>query len=392
MHEMTTTPLLDYEIASVEQVMTPALAIYLDAVEQNVSTTLRLLDGDPNRWRPHVKTSKLLVTMKLLVNAGVRNFKCATTLELITACEAGATDVLVAFPSVGARAQRVQEIGRQFPSIYISTLIENVQQIETWRGSRVSLFIDVNAGMNRTGMEQAKVAEIVELAVEISRTGCRFRGLHYYDGHHRNPVLSERVIAVHRGYDQLIRTVEAIQDRGISVDEVITSGTPAFPCSLSYHRFRDAAFTHRASPGTVVYNDLSSLSQLPAEWGYQPAALVVATVVSHPKVDLVTCDAGHKTVSADAGFPNCAVWNHPELTPLHASEEHLPIQVTPGSRAPDIGEILYLVPCHVCPTVNNFDDALLVRAGRIVDMVPVTARGRETPWLANERPWRLPTS
>ena len=357
--------------------MTPALAIYLDVVEQNVSITLRLLDGDPNRWRPHVKTSKLLVTMKLLVNAGVRNFKCATTLELITACEAGAADVLVAFPSVGVRARRVEEIARQFPSVCISALVENARQIETWKASPVGLFVDVNTGMNRTGIGEAD--EIVQLAAEISRSGCRFRGLHYYDGHHRNPVLSERMTAAHRGYDQLLRTVEAIQDRDIAIDEVITSGTPAFPCTLTYDGFRDAAFTHRASPGTVVYNDLSSLSQLPAKWGYQPAALVVATVVSHPKANLITCDAGHKTVSADAGFPNCAVWNHPELTPLHASEEHLPLQVAPGSPVPEIGEILYLVPLHVCPTVNNFDDALLVRAGRIVDMAPVTARGRETP-------------
>ncbi|MGA8538339.1 MAG: hypothetical protein WB566_02515, partial [Terriglobales bacterium] len=95
---------------------------------------------------------------------------------------------------------------------------------------------------------------------------------------------------------------------------------------------------------------------------------------------------GHKTVSADAGFPNCAVWHHPELTPLHASEEHLPLQVAHESRIPDIGETLYLVPRHVCPTVNNFDDALLVRAGRIVDMAPVTARGRETPLSTRREP------
>lgn len=381
MHEETTAGRTNYAIASVEQIMTPALAIYLDVVEHNIATTVRLLDGDPNRWRPHVKTSKLLVTMKLLVNAGVRNFKCATSLELITACEAGAADVVVAFPCVGIRALRVQEIARQFPSVCISVLVENVQQIGTWRCKPVGLFIDVNAGMNRTGMEQGRVDEIVQLAAEISRNGCQFRGLHYYDGHHRNPVLSDRVTAAHRGYDQLLRAVEAIQSRGISVEEVITSGTPAFPCALTYGGFRGAVFTHRVSPGTVVYNDLTSLSQLRAEWGYLPAALVVATVVSHPAADLITCDAGHKTVSADAGFPNCVVWNHPELTPLHASEEHLPIQVAPGSRVPDIGEILYLVPRHVCPTVNNFDDALLVRARRIVDMAPVTARGRETPLL-----------
>jgi D-serine deaminase-like pyridoxal phosphate-dependent protein len=378
---MTTAPVLDYEIAAAEQLMTPALAIYLDIVEHNIATTIRLLDGDPDRWRPHVKTSKLRATMKLLVNAGVLNFKCATTLELLTLCEAGAADVLVAFPCVGGRAQRVQQIARLFPSVRISALVENSQQAEAWRQSPVDLFIDVNGGMNRTGIEQANAEEVVQLAAAISGSGCRFRGLHYYDGHQRNPKLSERMAAAHAGYDQLLRLVGTIEKRGVPVGEVVVSGTPSFPCWLTYDRFRGTDRTYRASPGTVVYNDLSTLSQLPAEWGYQPAAVVIATVVSHPKANLITCDAGYKAVSADAGYPNCEVWNHPELTPLHASEEHLPIQVAPGSRVPNIGEILYLVPRHVCPTVNNFDDALLVQAGRIVEVAPVTARGREAPLI-----------
>ena len=83
---------------------------------------------------------------------------------------------------------------------------------------------------------------------------------------------------------------------------------------------------HRASPGTVVYSDATSLTQLPAEWGYQPAAVVISTVVSHPKSNYLTCDAGHKSVSADAGIPTCAVIGHPDLRPLKPSEEHLPIE------------------------------------------------------------------
>src|SRR6185436_5935209 len=138
------------------------------------------------------------------------------------------------------------------------------------------------------------------------------------------------------------------------IGELITAGTPAFPCSLSYKAFQEARFAHRISPGTVVYNDCTSLVQLPAEYGYRPAAVVVATVVSHPTSGRLTCDAGHKTVSADAGTPNCLVIGHADLTPQKPSEEHLPIDFG-AAAAPGIGDTLYLVPKHVCPTINNFD-------------------------------------
>jgi D-serine deaminase-like pyridoxal phosphate-dependent protein len=118
---------------------------------------------------------------------------------------------------------------------------------------------------------------------------------------------------------------------------------------------------------------------LPAAWGYEPAAVVVATVVSQPTAHRVTCDAGHKAVSADAGVPTCTVLGRPELEPDKPSEEHLPINVPAGATIPGIGEHLLLIPRHVCPTVNNFDHALIVAEGRIVRVENVTARGREAP-------------
>src|SRR5256884_7118442 len=70
-----------------------------------------------------------------------------------------------------------------------------------------------------------------------------------------------------------------------------------------------------------LYNDATSLAQLPARFAYQPAALVLTRLVSRPRGGVVTCDAGHKAVSADAGVPTCLVLGHRELTPLSPSEE-----------------------------------------------------------------------
>ncbi len=376
-------PVEPYRIADVETLLTPALAIYPEIVDQNIAATVRLLGGDVNRWRPHLKTAKLGFIMRRMAEQGIVQAKCSTTAELAAACAAGMKDVLLAFPVVGANAARVAELAEANRSVRVSVLVENPRQAAVWKGRRIGVFIDVNPGMDRTGMEPGDRAAIVGLVRELNAAGIEFRGLHFYDGHVTAPVMEERETAAHRNYDRLMGIVTAVERAGFPVSEVITSGTPAFSCAVSYAPFRSSGFVHRVSPGTVVYNDVSSLTQLPAEWGYQPAALVVSTVVSHPKANHLTCDAGHKAVSADAGVPTCAVAGRPDLVPLKPSEEHLPIEVKGGTR-PEIGEALYLIPRHVCPTVNNFDDALIVAYQRVAAIETVTARGHEPPLPARK--------
>lgn len=370
-----------YAVSGIEDVITPALVMYPDVIVSNIDRTLDLLAGNADRWRVHIKTAKLAHTLHMLVERGVRNFKCATTLELLVACRSGALDVLLAYPVVGANARRAQEIAEQFPNVRISVLAENPAQVQQWRASRVGIFLDINPGMNRTGIDQSQPDKIVDVVRAIAAAGLAFRGLHYYDGQYGNLAESERTQAAHHGYNHLLKLARELDRSAMPMPEVITSGTPTFPCSLAYEGFRRGNFLHRVSPGTVVYNDASSLHQLSSEYGYRPAALVVTRVVSHPHPGIITCDAGHKTVSADAGVPTCVVLGHPELTPLSPSEEHLPMAVRDGATAPEIGEPLYLLPRHICPTVNNFDSALLVRNRNIESTQSVTARGREAPLL-----------
>ena len=185
----------------------------------------------------------------------------------------------------------------------------------------------------------------------------------------------------HQGYDRLLALVAALNEAGVSVDEVITAGTPALPYSLSYSRFAGASFLHRVSPGTLVYTDCTSLDQLPAEYGYRPAVVVISTVIGHPTPDRITCDAGAKSISADMGAPACLALGHPDLAPQPLSEEHQPMLVDTDATPPAIGTTLYLVPRHVCPTVNNFDAALIVENGRVTAVERVTARGHEGPLL-----------
>src|SRR5205823_2255513 len=152
----------------------------------------------------------------------------------------------------GANASRTREIARSFPATRISVLIETSRQWEIWKGTDIGIFIDVNPGMNRTGVRQEHGTEILDLTVNA---GLQFRGLHYYDGHMAGVSASERQGHAQGGYGQLMRIVHELLAAGVGVGEVITSGTPAAPYALSYAGFNNMPFVHRISPGTVVYND-----------------------------------------------------------------------------------------------------------------------------------------
>ncbi|HEV8597931.1 MAG TPA: alanine racemase [Gemmatimonadales bacterium] len=363
----------EYAVAGLDGVRTPALLIYADRVDRNITATLRLLDG-PNRWRPHLKTAKLGWTMERLHAAGVTQAKCATALELEAACGAGFEDVLLAYPASGPSVELIRAIAEAHPHTRVSALVEDAAMVTAWQGSRVGLFIDLNPGMNRTGA-LPDPEQLLAIAKHIGGLGLEWRGLHYYDGHASGA-------AVLAGYDDLLQLADEIRRSGLAVPEIVTAGTSAFPAALGYHGLSDAGYLHRLSPGTLVYGDVRSLDELPADAGYTAAALVLTRVVSHPCPTRITCDAGHKTVSADAGDPTCAVLGHADWTPRHPSEEHLPIDLPADAPLPARGTPLWLLPRHVCPTVNNFDHALIISGKSIQQIEPVTARGRHVPLSA----------
>jgi D-serine deaminase-like pyridoxal phosphate-dependent protein len=361
------------------RLISPALLIVMPSVRENIRTVLTMTGG-PDRWRPHVKTTKIPRIWAELVAAGVHHFKCATVREarvlgrLLHDSEV-AGDVLVAHPVTGPGLAMLADLADRYPDIRFSTLCEEPDAAaSTPRG--IGLFLDVNPGMNRTGVP---IDEGARIGATAKAAAGRLRGVHYYDGHMSAHAPGERVAIAHAGYERLIELVDALHRRGHAVGEIITSGTPALPAALSFGPFRRrdeaTASIHRVSPGTVVFHDLRSMSENP-DIALRPAALVFSRVVSHPTASIVTCDAGSKSIAAEAGNPCAVALHRPSLEALTPSEEHLPFRVTSG-EPPARGAELILVPRHVCPTVNLAEQAVLLETDRAWELVDVAARAHD---------------
>ncbi len=351
----------------------PTLVIWMAHVRHDVRQVLAVAGG---RWRPHVKTVKIPEVLAVPVELGVRTFKCATPLEarvmatLLEERAPGQGDLLVAFPHVGPNLARLGELARALPGVRWSVVSEDPQHAASVP-PELGVFVDVNTGMNRTGAPSDDLARIVATA---RAAGERLRGVHAYDGHHLDLDPTRRGAAVRAGNERVRGVVDALREAGLTIDEVVTAGTPAFPASLADPGWRGRPERHAVSPGTVMLADLRALEQVP-ELGLVPAALVLGRVVSRPSDGRVTCDVGSKALSADVEVVGRPIgW--PGLRPARPSEEHLPLDVVHGPT-PALGDTLWFVPGHVCPTVNLFDEAVLVEHDGSVQRVRVAARGHD---------------
>ena len=358
----------DYRLPAVwtAKLLSPALVVYLDRVRENIRRTIALTGGDPGRWRPHIKTTKIPEVYAEVVRAGLRHFKCATLREAETLLQVfreegiEKADLLFAYPLVGPALDRLGTLARESGGVSLSVLCENPEGIDRI-DAKLGIFVDLDPGMHRTGIPLDR-PEAIRAVIE--RAGSRFRGVHFYDGHIHGATAEARREMAHRGYRALLETLEELRCDA-EVGEVVTSGTPAFRYALEFDPFRRLEPTvHRVSPGTVVFHDLRSEQDL-EDLDLIPAAVVFARVVSHPRQDRMTVDAGSKSIAAEAGDPCAFVLGYPGLDALTPSEEHLPFAVRSGER-PARGSELYLVPRHVCPTVNLAEQVLLVDGKNIV--------------------------
>src|SRR5439155_10515362 len=132
--------------------------------------------------------------------------------------------------------------------------------------------------------------------------------------------------------------------------------------------------TTEIRPGTYVFYDASSLTAkccVEADC----ALRVLTTVVSTAVPGQCVIDAGSKTVSSDqtVGAGTFGYFLGRSWTMRKINEEHGYVEI---DGKPRVGEKVWVVPSHVCATVNLHDDIFYGRGGRVEGRWKVAARGK----------------
>lgn len=365
--------MISYKVESEARIPSPALIYYRDVIEQNTAEAIRIAGGPERMW-PHVKTHKMAELVRMQVNMGIRRFKCATVSEICMTAEAGAEHILWAYPVLGPNVAQFIALVKRYPDCTIYALEDDFQALEALNAACVqagiiaNVLLDVNIGMNRTGMQPKAVPEFYRKAAALP--GVALRGLHCYDGHIHDHSLVERTEHASAGAAAAMNARKTLRQEGYDCGIVILGGTPTFPC---HAEVKDVFL----SPGTLFVSDYGYLTAFP-DIGVIPAAAVLTRVISHPADGLFTLDTGVKAVSADANPRGVLVGLEDKCRPVLSSEEHWVFEMKPEYRSlrPAVGTVLYVIPTHVCPTTALYDAVYVCSEGKIVDIWKVAARDR----------------
>ncbi len=380
-----------FEVANVGEVASPALLVYPERVRQNIQRMLDLVGGAAHRLRPHVKTHKLAPVVRMQLEAGIAQFKAATIAECEMASRAGALDVLLAYQPVGPTAKRLLKLAEKDRDTLFSTVVDNLDSaaalsavfakpVKKGNAGTLPVYVDLDCGQHRTGISVGP--EALDLCNKLATgafPGLEFGGLHVYDGHIHDPGQIDR----QRRFVEAIAPVESfiteLQKNGTPVPLVIGGGSPTF--ALHSNEGGSARTRWQCSPGTTLFWDAGYGENFP-DLGFVPAAALLTRIISKPTPNRVCLDLGHKSVAAENPLERRVRFlNLPDAElakPVAHSEEHLVLEL-PEAAAADlrVGQEIYGLPWHICPTVNLHGEAVVVENREVVETWPIDARNRK---------------
>lgn len=366
-----------FEIKNINELDSPALVVFPERIKHNIQLVIDMI-GDVNRLRPHIKTHKSAEVARLMMQAGIKKFKCATIAEaeMLAQCNTSPArmtqsdgDVLLAYQPLGPKLKRFISLIQKYPGTKFSCLTDNIaaadEQSAAFEKTNLSVpvYFDLNVGMNRTGISPDEKA--IELYKHCSvLKGITVTGLHAYDGHIRDVDFEIKK----QKCDEAFALVKKLNEE-LKLPVTIAGGSPTF----SVHCKRENT---ECSPGTFVYWD-KGYTDLCPEQKFLPAAVLVTRVISLPTSSRLCFDLGHKSVAAENEISKRVFFPAaPGLKAVSQSEEHLVVEAGEGHTY-KTGDVFYGLPYHICPTVALYERVYTIEGNNVKGEWKNVARDRK---------------
>jgi D-serine deaminase-like pyridoxal phosphate-dependent protein len=349
---------------------TPCVVVDRATMDANIERLQSALDARGIRNRPHAKTHKSVRIGRLQVDAGAAGLTVGTLGEAEVFAAGGITDLFIAYPlwfsgSKGERLRALTEVAD------LRVGVDSVEGATTLAAAVKGVarppraLVEVDSGGHRTGVEDP--ALVVEIARAVSNAGLEVEGVFTHGGHAYALGAAEAAAADET--TALAQAAEALRRAGFEPRTISSGTTPT--------RLLAGTPVNEVRAGTYVFGDRQQVS-LGAAAEDEVALVVAATVVS-VHLGRFVIDAGAKSLTKDrpehlAGYGLMPAY--PDVVIDRLSDYHGTCVVPNGGPAPRLGEVVAIVPNHVCPVVDLFDELTVVSAGGGTERWPVDARGR----------------
>ena len=359
-----------------DELQTPALIIDLDVFDANLAKMQSYLEEQDIALRAHTKMHKCPLIARKQVESGARGVCAAKISEAEVMGAAGIEDVLVTSPiATPDKVTRFVEARKNNPGLKIvvdcadsADLLAKVAGLE---GLVVDVFVDMDLGMGRTGIETGdKTLQLVRHIGESN--SLNLSGLQMYAG---NCMHIEGFSKRKQKYAHLlskgVETLALLDEAGIVIPVVSGGGTG------TYNMESDLGLINELQAGSYAFMDIEyrDIGGVDSEQflDFGVSLFVLVTAISQPQSRLITVDGGFKSFASDKMAPE---FRDVEGVIYHwGGDEHGIVQLNNPSHEIRLGNKLSMLTPHCDPTVNLHDFYFPYRDGLVHEVWPISARG-----------------
>lgn len=289
-----------YSRMNLQTIKTPCLILDINRVKRNAERIARLTLEHGVRLRPHVKTHKCVEIARLQTAGHSGAITVSTLAEARAFIEHGFSDITYSVPIEPGKFAEAIELSKRCEHFGLITdareIPEQFNQAAMRAGVRLDLYLKVDCGYHRCGVDPASpesrgIARLID-----SCTNLRFAGILTHAGHSYHCRTREELLSVaRREREIMIEFAELLRADGIRTQVISIGSTPTVSAADSFKGIDEVR------PGNYIFFDVFQATL--GSCSFEDCALTVLTAVTHRdrRGRKVVVDAGAVALSKDRG-------------------------------------------------------------------------------------------
>lgn len=354
----------------IKKLETPCIVIELDKAKENIRQMQEIADRNRVSLRPHIKTHKMQKFANLQLKYGAVGITCAKVSEAEIMADGGINDIFIAYPMVGEfRVDRAIKLAQRIDRLILAVDSEEcackLNSSAKTSGITIEVRLEVDTGAGRTGV---LLKNAVKLAIAISQmSNLKLSGIYTFKGLVlKNTATTDNTAAGDEEGELLEYIANKIREHGIEIAEISAGSSPTGETVAATGKVTEIR------PGTYIFKDYMLYKEGVAKLD-EIAAHVYATVVSTPNDEYAVIDGGTKTFCGDVSLNTppfyyegyAVVEGDYNLVLSRMNEEHGILTAKNGKTELKVGQVLKLIPVHICTAVNLQNEVYIYDNGNI---------------------------